>query len=727
MAFAAVTILMDTLHQHFLQPTPRFPLRNKTKVRLLYKHLSSLQTSLEQDFKVGECDEALKALEAQMRDVSIELRFQIEHQLRLFYLGKSMKLRLHSAKKLLPIFTRAKEDIETIYRDLNEDDIETMDLESFVLRMVESMDFNGEVEPDLEYIVLELAGEHVTLPVSKKLRLRWAQEYFHTVNGVVKGGDLKYVMEMLWKHFTLPVSGMPPHINKRIKSFCAHYAFLFRNKEESEDEKESEDEEETEDEWENKEEQKSDDEQGIEDEQESGDEKESEDEKETEDEWEKKEEQKSDDEQRSKDEQEEEESDDEQGSQNEQEEEEEEESDDECETEVIQPILSEAESIIRKELRAPSYLNKYMKQRIEARHKIHQIFMQGIKLTSYIKKEVLKVKNAYYNQSNTPQGNNTSSASLRGPEGENITVEDEDCDAADAFVISELMGLVHLRFLRSYSALKLNTLPLFMLWNLQRLEFDGDYSQNESLNIWGLPQLKKLITHRGNIRLVPPRSVHHNLESIAFLDYRSCTEELFMRIPNLRILGVDKDFKINLEPKVWFGSLACLYKLEYLKVRGDPYKCSTIHSMGTLSIENVLPNLKTLKLDKTYFNWDSLNIVGMLPKLEVLILKGDATFGKKWKPKDGGFHGLKLLSIYYCDLQIWEATSGHFPVLECLVLMGMSSLKKIPSDFADIATLKSIKLYDCLKSAISSAKCIQEEQREYGNNDFSVDILRLDF
>nr|GMD75354.1 late blight resistance protein R1-A-like [Ipomoea batatas] len=485
---------------------------------LLYKHLSSLQTCLEQDFKVGECDEALKALEAQMRDVSIELRFQIEHQLRLFYLGKSMKLRLHSGKKLLPILSRAKEDIETIYRDLNEDDIETMDLESFVLRMVESMNLNEDiVTADLESLVVELAGKYVTLPVSKKVRLRWAQEFFHTLNGVVNGGDLKYVMEMLWKHFTLP-------------------------------------------------------------------------------------------------------------------------------------------------------------------------FLRGLAL------------------------------------------EDQQYDAADAFAVSELMGLVHLRFLGSYSALKLNTLPLFMLWNLQRLELDDDYSQNEPLNIWGLPQLKKLITRRGNIRLVPPRSVHHNLESIAFLDYRSCTEELFMRIPNLRILGVNEDFNTILKRKVWFGSLACLYKLEYLKVHGNVFnpKCTTIHSMGTLSIENVLPNLKTLELLNTYLNWESLYIVGMLPKLEVLILARNAAFGKKWKPKDGGFHGLKLLSIYKCDLQIWKATSGHFPVLECLALMHIPSLKKIPSDFADIATLKSIKLYNCLKSAISSAKCIQEEQREYGNNDFSVDISRYD-
>ncbi|XP_019182622.1 PREDICTED: putative disease resistance protein RGA1, partial [Ipomoea nil] len=337
MAFAAVTILMDTLHQHFLQLTPRFPLRNKTKVRLLYKHLSSLQTSLEQDFNMGECDEAIKALEAQMRDVSIELRFQIEHHLTLFYIGKSMKLRLHSAQKLLPILNEATKG-----------GIETMDLEC--------------------------------------------------------------VSEMLRKHFTLPVAGMPAHIKRMVISFCTQYGYLFykrwsKVKEESGDEEENGDELESEDELE------------------SGDEEESRDEEETEDEWENKEEQKSDDEQRSMDEQETEEeqnSDDEQGSQDEHED-----NDGEWETEVLQPILSEAESIIRQELRVPSYLNKYMKQRIQARHKINQIFMQGIKLTSYIKKEMLKVKNAHYNQSNTPQGNNTC-ASLRliGPKRENITVGD---------------------------------------------------------------------------------------------------------------------------------------------------------------------------------------------------------------------------------------------------------------------------------------------------------------
>ncbi|XP_019181801.1 PREDICTED: uncharacterized protein LOC109176855 isoform X2 [Ipomoea nil] len=275
--------------------------------------------------------------------------------------------------------------------------------------------------------------------------------------------------------------------------------------------------------------------------------------------------------------------------------------------------------------------------------------------------------------------------------------------------------------------MKLNSLPLFMLRNLQRLDVSVNFSINEPLNIWGLPQLKNL-TLRGTISLVPPRSVHHNLESIRLLDYRSCTDELFMRIPNLKTLGVDEGRKINLKCKAfsWFENLAYLYKLEDLHVCEKLLhpEFSTIHSMGTWSVEIFLPNLKKLKLFNTKLNWKNMYVVGMLPKLEVLILRS-AGVGRKWKPKDGGFLGLKFLCIESCDLQIWKATGGHFPILECLV-MCMDYFEKIPSGFADIATLKSIKLHECSKSAISSAKCIQEEQREYGNNAFTVDILRKD-
>nr|GME06000.1 putative disease resistance RPP13-like protein 3 [Ipomoea batatas] len=340
-------------------------------------------------------------------------------------------------------------------------------------------------------------------------------------------------------------------------------------------------------------------------------------------------------------------------------------SDDELESKhkEMRNMLYEAESLIRQELRAPSsYLYKYMKQRIQARHRIHQIFTLGNKLTSYINKELLKAKNNAYHQSKNSQNNNTVSptrlersfkedfgmglrfkrilpinssrisqpssiqsricnyngitptsntTSLIGIGYPNIMHAHfkflralsvgEFIDVHNIFL--EIVGLVHLRWLNIHCRLNIHYLPLFMLRNLQKLEVYL-YSSCEPLDIWGLPQLRNL--HVSNVvTLVPPRSVHHNLKSIRSLDYRSCTKELFVRIPNLRTLAVTTDHRINpkCKPPSWFESLGYLYKLEELVVACKHLRqeFKTIHSMGMLYILCQVYSRRAARVWKQHF------------------------------------------------------------------------------------------------------------------------------
>nr|GMD67559.1 disease resistance protein RPP13-like isoform X6 [Ipomoea batatas] len=95
--------------------------------------------------------------------------------------------------------------------------------------------------------------------------------------------------------------------------------------------------------------------------------------------------------------------------------------------------------------------------------------------------------------------------------------------------------------------------------------------------------------------------------------------------------------------------------------------------------------------------------------------------GEEWELLEKeNFDQLIYLEIALTYLKHWEASACHFPNLRHLVLKGCFELVEIPADFSDIAELKSIKLDCCLPSAVDSAKEIQKEQQEYGNDNMVV-------
>nr|GMD31415.1 putative late blight resistance protein homolog R1A-4 [Ipomoea batatas] len=108
MAYAAITSLMGTLSQHFLQPQPRLPLQYKQQILSLHQNLGFLQQILEEPEISTYDNSAMKDLEAQMRDVAFKAEERIEMELTTIYLeAKGWMKRVACLLRLHGIFIQA--------------------------------------------------------------------------------------------------------------------------------------------------------------------------------------------------------------------------------------------------------------------------------------------------------------------------------------------------------------------------------------------------------------------------------------------------------------------------------------------------------------------------------------------------------------------------------------------------------------------------------------------
>nr|GMC61374.1 putative late blight resistance protein homolog R1A-10 isoform X1 [Ipomoea batatas] len=281
---------------------------------------------------------------------------------------------------------------------------------------------------------------------------------------------------------------------------------------------------------------------------------------------------------------------------------------------------------------------------------------------------------------------------------------------------SYVADLILLRYLALRPSKSLNSLPVLKDWNLQTLvllENRGGSTSADDPNPlipWELPKLRHLQVCTTFV-LGTPTAIHHYLQTVQWLRPFQCREQVFLRIPNAKVMG------IFMEGSVEFGEANCLDNLRYLD-QLEELKIESRHFYPfLLPVVDVFPvQLKKLKLKGTLLPWDAMTVIGMLPNLQVLQLKNGACQGPHWELTQGSFRQLKSLLIYGSDLMHWEATGNNvFPVLERLILKECYELEAIPSSFEDILTLKLIELCHCYSRLVNSAKRIQEEQRDYGN------------
>ncbi|XP_022861860.1 putative late blight resistance protein homolog R1B-17 [Olea europaea var. sylvestris] len=137
---------------------------------------------------------------------------------------------------------------------------------------------------------------------------------------------------------------------------------------------------------------------------------------------------------------------------------------------------------------------------------------------------------------------------------------------------------------------------------------------------------------------------------------------------------------------------------------------------------NFPKNIKKLSLSSLFLPWEKMSLIGTLPNLEILKLGSRSYEGEIWSTKDDEFQKLKFLRLCNLDLEEWNSSHDHFPVLERLVLYFCKNLDKIPPEFSNILTLQKIEVDYCGENVGSSALKIREEQQDYGNEEFEVTI-----
>ncbi|XP_031108866.1 putative late blight resistance protein homolog R1B-17 isoform X2 [Ipomoea triloba] len=299
-----------------------------------------------------------------------------------------------------------------------------------------------------------------------------------------------------------------------------------------------------------------------------------------------------------------------------------------------------------------------------------------------------------------------------------------DLTALD-YVGSIPSDIVLLRYLALASTRLLTSIRVWRNWNLQTLIICEDISGVRKLprGIWELPQLRHLELYHQLIPMYTPEEAQLNLQTMYWLKCLQCTEEqVLLRIPNVKELGIlAQGCRCH---HCFLDNLSCLNKLEKLKVQGS--YCPVKLQPYTLP-----QSLKNITFAKTVMPWEAMNIISMLPKLEVLKLKNHACVGQEWKlTVERGFPELKLLLISVMDLKHWELADDvdddhPFPKLERLVLRNCFELKEMPSWIENLSNLKSVQLEHCHASLVTSARMIEKEQRECCGEECAFNILEF--
>ncbi|KAL0431051.1 UNVERIFIED_CONTAM: putative late blight resistance proteinR1B-8 [Sesamum radiatum] len=203
------------------------------------------------------------------------------------------------------------------------------------------------------------------------------------------------------------------------------------------------------------------------------------------------------------------------------------------------------------------------------------------------------------------------------------------------------------------------------------------------------------------------------LQTVSPIGISVLTDRVLETLPNLEKLGIFCDEEVD-----DVRDLSRLHKLHTLKCSFSFF----VNQRLFLSLLIFPPSLKQLTLRACRILDPNMNEIGKLPNLEVLKLRECIFESLKWEADEGEFCRLQFLLIEKLNLVNWTADDTNFPRLEHLVIRRCKELKNIPLAIGEIPTLKIIEVHEDNPSVVASARKIQKDQRNYGNDELQVRI-----
>ncbi|KAM3203682.1 hypothetical protein P3L10_031308 [Capsicum annuum] len=194
---------------------------------------------------------------------------------------------------------------------------------------------------------------------------------------------------------------------------------------------------------------------------------------------------------------------------------------------------------------------------------------------------------------------------------------------------------------------------------------------------------------------------------------------------NMKTLGTCSMSVADMTPKFWNK----FPNLEQLRLHIDEFGDVPYYSGSRLMTLEMFPTrLRKLSLSETFLTDEIVSSIAKLQHLETLKLSEIYFTGEKhWDLSDNTFKRLKFLKLHRVFMTQWYCSDAYesFPSLEYLVIKSCSKLEEIPLSFADVPTLRLLKVTDCSKSVGDSALLIKQDMEEYGC-ELQVHILKND-